>query len=84
MGTSPGLLDEIEQQRGKQKPGPRCAVALVFEALNDADAADLRAAFAGNHHSSSIGRALRSRGFTLSDYTVARHRRGNCSCEVGA
>lgn len=81
MGKSSSLLDEIGRQAANnRRTGPACAVATVLGSLEVDDAEDLRKALAGHYTGSAIGRALRDRGYAVSDYTINRHRRGDCTC----
>ena len=61
--------------------GPRCSVATFMDGLAPDEVADLRTAFHSQFMTSAIYRALRKRyATTPNENTLARHRRGSCSC----
>lgn len=77
--VSVSLLDEIAATLPVK--GPRCSVAAFIDGLDPDDAADLCTAFASPYMTSAIYRALRKRfPEAPGEYTLARHRRGACSC----
>ncbi len=88
----PSLLatfDDVALHR-QQHPGPTCAVRRVLDTLSAKDRLDLKRALDGTtpkgkwYSTAVIARAMRIRGYTvLTDYVVARHRRGDCQCNEG-
>ena len=77
--VSVSLLDEIAASPPVK--GPRCTVSTFIDGLSPEDAADLRTALTSSYMTSAIYRALRKHyPNTPSENTLARHRRGVCSC----
>ena len=77
--VSVSLLEEIAAVPPVK--GPRCSVASFMDGLDPDDAADLRTALTSAYMTSAIYRALRKRyPNTPNENTLARHRRGACSC----
>ena len=77
--VSVSLLEEIAAQPPVK--GPRCSVSTFMDGLAPDDADDLRKAFSSTYMTSAIYRALRKRfPNTPNETTLARHRRGACSC----
>lgn len=75
-----GLMDEIQQQ-AVTRNHLLCTVAVVLNAADADDAADLTDALSnGEIPSAAIARALNKRGINLSAGTIQRHRRGECAC----
>lgn len=75
----PSLIDELRAAAVPRRMA--CRFAAIYEALSDADAADLRAALADETiPTSAIARVLAGRGHEVSGHTVGRHRRGECRC----
>ena len=71
------FADEVLAAR--ERPGPRC----TFYHLNfdTADRADLDTALDEPFIPTAvIHRAMKARGVDIGDQTVARHRKGDCSC----
>jgi hypothetical protein len=63
------------------RPGPRCSVAKVREALSVVDAAELNVLLADpNTNLSAVARVLTKRGHRMIGQTLARHARGDCLC----
>lgn len=61
---------------------PVCTVRKVMEVLDPKDREVLAAAFASSDVTTvAIRQVLKANGHDLSQHTVARHRRGGCSCE---
>lgn len=61
--------------------GVRCAVSLLEQALDPAEAAELREALdSPDVQGSALSRALAARGYTLPALGIQRHRRGDCRC----
>jgi hypothetical protein len=61
----------------------RCAIAVLIERLDDADAAALTDALAARdaYTNGKIERALATEGHGhIKSYTIMRHRNGSCSC----
>ena len=74
-----GLFDEI-QQAGKPRRAS-CVVAGLLTSLPDADAADLVLAFNDpSIANTSILTVLTGRGLHVGAHSLARHRRGRCTC----
>ena len=66
----------------KPKPmGSRCTVGILFETLDDIDKQALLNAIESPMQSTAIARALRAEGHEVAGPTLARHRRGDCTCE---
>lgn len=76
------LLDEIKDET--RHTGSPCGVQKVLAALNESDAADLRAALADpGIPATNIARALIKRGVAQwkNGDPITRHRRGDCRCD---
>lgn len=74
-----GLMDEIRQEIPKK--GPRCSIRTAMEEMDPADAKELKLAFEDRSiPGTAIFRALKARGLEVSDHTLQRHRRKECSC----
>lgn len=77
------LSTEIAAVRPRRKGEP-CGVRRIGEALSAVERAELDDALANKTIlGSQIGEALRGRGFQIQDQTITRHRRGDCTCELG-
>ena len=79
------LGDEIASQAATPRKGPSCTVAVILADLDPTDADDLRDALAKPYHvvpNGAIVRALKARGLSIGEYTIARHRRGDCRCSA--
>lgn len=77
LGVRP--VTDIAEFFDSEPGGPRCFFARMT--FTDEQSEKLAAAF--NHpevKSSRITAVLRQWGFTVSPFTVARHRRGDCTC----
>jgi hypothetical protein len=75
-----GLLDEI-MALNNGRPGTVCGVAKMYEVLPDDDANALKQAIANPLiKATAIARALKARGYQITDGTVTRHRRQECVC----
>jgi predicted metalloendopeptidase len=65
-------------------PTPRkfpCAVRTLIETLEAKDSKIFQEAIQNlDWRPKTLSRALRDRGIVLSDDSIARHRRGQCSC----
>lgn len=73
------LLSDVQGEAVKHKP---CKVLGI--ALADSDRADLDLALADPSIThAAIVRALRARGCAISEQTIRRHRRRECSCGAG-
>jgi len=76
-----GLLDEINQEP-KARPGRRCTVDLVMEAMTADDRSDLEVALEDLLIPASlISRVLSRRDIDLSANAINRHRRRECVCD---
>ena len=75
------LMGEIVAQNNITK-GPPCTFVSVLASLTPDDRDGLKEAL-GNPEirNTAIRRALVGRGFQISEYTVSRHRKGECLCE---
>lgn len=76
------LGDALQQQAGRNYR-MRCAIAVLLERLDDADANALLEALAPDSTMTNgqIERALAVEGHShIKSYTVMRHRNGSCSC----
>lgn len=84
MMTKPGggdLFTEIEQETKKRRPGPRCKVAHIYDALSPADRDGLDRAFkTATITAAAIANRLQARGYDISENGIAHHRRGGCAC----
>lgn len=78
-----GKLGAALQALPKTKKGPRCSVGVFLGTLAKGDAEELRTALKdATVMSSALAIAVRSTfGSDLSQHTIARHRRGHCSCQ---
>lgn len=76
------LLDDLTKPTYRVKKGPRCGVAIALEEMPKDIVAKFTAAM-GNTHApaSKISVALKELGYLVAAETIARHRRGACSCE---
>jgi hypothetical protein len=64
-----------------KKPGTRCAIAVVLDAMEPADAEELSDALVdATWAHAQIHRALKAEGHDLAASTVSRHRKGDCAC----
>lgn len=61
-------------------PGPPCSVRTILEKLEPDTAEELREALAGSYKTSDIVRVLQQLGHGISQGTLSRHRRNECSC----
>ena len=77
-----GLLAEALSERSNTPAGrPRCTVAQLIDRLNEEDGADLADALASPMLATVIAEEVeRVHGVHISGTTMARHRRGACSC----
>lgn len=81
---STGLLLEEILAAQESKATSKCTVRTILESVAPTDAEDIRTALGmSNITSTTLTDILKRRGFKLSSHTVQRHRRGDCSCEVG-
>jgi hypothetical protein len=64
--------------------GPRCTVGIFLESLPPAEEDGLGILLAPDSgwESEAIAREITARGPSVKGQTVARHRRGGCSCEL--
>jgi hypothetical protein len=58
--------------------GPRCTICRWLVDLPGGDSRTLAEALHGAYTSKQIAQALTAEGYTVSQNTVARHRRGEC------
>lgn len=74
------LADRLSKP-APRTPHPRCGIAVLLDALTDDDKAAVQTALDGDWTSGAIATELQAEGHQVSHQTVARHRRGECSCE---
>lgn len=75
-----GLRDEI-LALNHGRPGTTCGIAKMYETLTKEDAEALREAIADPMvKGTAIARALKNRGYHITDSVVTRHRRKECIC----
>lgn len=75
-----GLASAIAVE-AQQRRGARCMVLVVRRRLDAEDAAALDEALVSPTTSgAAIVRALTQSGHTITENSVQRHRRGDCSC----
>lgn len=71
-----------EARKAALVPGKLCQVAVIKREMSKKDAAELDEALGDIAiHGSAIARVLNGRGFTVTNASIQRHRRGDCSCE---
>ena len=77
-------MDHLAEMRALSaiKKGPRCGMELIGVAV------DIRTAVAEAEKDPTIGskaiaQFLQKRGINVPQYSVARHRRGDCACNRG-
>lgn len=76
-----GLADEARAQQGTVSKGPVCGIRRLLSALPDEDRDDLITLLDDPMvFASVIAQVLQDRGFRIQGGTIARHRRGACSC----
>lgn len=76
-----GLLEEI-LANNQGRTGTVCAVKKVLNSMSADDAKVLRDAIDNPLiKATAIYKALKARGFQISDGTISRHRRKECVCE---
>lgn len=80
------LSDLADERPPPEVKGPRCTVARIVAKVDDADRAVLAGwlADADAYPVAWIAEQLRTVGHWITPATVARHRRGACSCEARA
>ena len=62
-------------------PGPKCGTAKVLAALDDDLRVQVQTALDDERYTSrGIARQLTKRGHQITDFTVNRHRKGECRC----
>lgn len=70
-----------EVEESSKKKGSGCTVGIFLRKLDKMSRIQVENALSRPElTTSAISRALRNRGSELSDFTVRRHRRGDCSC----
>jgi len=63
----------------KGRPSTACVLCHLLATMPESEAADVQAALDDTGvQGSQIARALRLEGHKISDWTVTRHRRGDC------
>jgi hypothetical protein len=73
-------LSEAAQAVDSKQPGPKCGVYALRQKLSPEDLKVFDAWLHGDRTSTWISEVLKADGHTTSDFTIARHRRGKCSC----
>lgn len=74
------LLDEVKQDVNPS--GPKCSIRTLRTQLSPEDLADFdRLILDVTVKSSTLSRALTNRGHKVGAHVIARHRRGDCTCE---
>ena len=74
-------LSEFTRLMSRQ-PGPKCATGLALKALTPAKRSKLQEALDEPRITGmAIARWLKQNGHQVSDVSVRRHRRGDCSCD---
>jgi len=75
-------MDDFEAEKAKSLKGPSCSVQEAYSVLQKPDADELRDALVRPEISAAvISRVLARHGVKVGGQTIARHRRGDCSCE---
>lgn len=74
------LSDALAHESDSQ-PRPRCAIARLKAELDPADLTVLQQALEGTMYGTKIARALRATGHNVSQYSITRPRKRECSCE---
>lgn len=78
-----GFADTLGSVDRPPIKGPPCGLLTVLDQMGDADAKALQSALDDPKiGSTAIARALRAEGFRVGRGTVARHRAGDCTCEL--
>jgi len=76
-----GLLDEI-MAHNRGRAGTVCGIHKLYEALPADDVEALKQAIADPMvKATAIARALKGRGYQITDSVITRHRRKECVCE---
>lgn len=77
-----GLIEEVEAQRERGKPGLPCAVIRIRQVLEGEDLEDFEKILADpdTYKHTFVTRALRARGIEVARGAIGRHRRGDCGC----
>lgn len=66
-----------------KRPSVRCAIAVLYERLDEGDARALRSALSDSSvEASAIFRALAEEGHKVGLSSVSRHRRRDCNCDA--
>lgn len=76
------LAARLADQKSRPK-GSRCSIGVLFEGLDDIDKQALLNALESPMQATDIARALRDEGHDVQGPTLARHRRGDCTCDAG-
>lgn len=77
-----GLMDEIRAQH--RRSGHPCGVKTVLDQLEGDDAVEfMEAVNDPGITGTSISRAIQNRGLRLNGEVITRHRRKECTCELG-
>ena len=64
-----------------RQSGTRCHVAIVRAQLVGTEIADeFEQMLSDGTAATALSRGLRKLGYQLSDFTITRHRRGDCAC----
>lgn len=74
------LTAEVEEASGNRAPG--CTFGAWIKTLDKLGRIQVEAVLGRKElTTTAIARSLRKRGAGVSDFTIRRHRRGDCSCE---
>lgn len=76
------LAAALERESEASTKGPQCSIGRILDALDDVDQSALISSLHGSMLHTAIARALTSNDHRVSASTVARHRRGDCSCDA--
>jgi hypothetical protein len=75
-----GILDEIMNE--KRRKSRECQILAVMKSMDKAEAAELETALGDFMiQTSAITRVLNRKGHSISQSSIARHRRMDCTCE---
>lgn len=82
MGTTVAkskLLNEIEDMQKTVRSSVKCRMCQILDDTDGEMHQALETALANTRiNASTIGKWVRTKGFRCSDYSVRRHRRGEC------
>lgn len=76
------LLDDVKKNNGG--PGAKCRMGIALADMPDdlrAETVEVLALSPDQAQHRAIAHALKTRGFTVSNHTISRHRRKECACD---